>query len=158
VNVKTTLKFVIPAVGVAIWVAIPSSPKEGGVPPAGKYPVAPIGMARTNTTAPCGVDRDASNNIIQALHDRDQEALEGLAERKKAYILTEGTRFEVSDSDANGTAWGFVRSGRYAGETCYILAAVLGAKIEANAEAGVYPPSKTSPTAEEVRKQFGLPK
>ena len=159
-SVATGLKIAIPLVALVIWLVVPSAPKDPSAPTGHSYPVAPIGMARVKVTAPCAVDRAASNNVIQAIHDSDQEAIDGMVERKQVYILTEGTRFEVSDSDANGTAWGFVRSGRYVGETCYILAAVVGAKTElgAKAETGVYPTSKTSPTAEDLRKQFGIPK
>lgn len=95
-----------------------STPNRTSAPPV------PLGMYRTKITAPCAVDRTASNNMIQAIQDRDQEAIDGLAERKQLYILTEGTRFEAS-SDEPPFLWGFVRSGRYSGETCYVLAGVM---------------------------------
>lgn len=83
------------------------------------------GIYQTKITAPCAVDRDAIASMAQAVKDRDQDAIEGLEERKQIYILKEGTRFEVAGAAPVGVAWGFVRSGRYSGENCYAFAKVV---------------------------------
>ena len=74
--------------------------------------------------APCAKSRDANSLVMRAIGENDGEALEGLLARDKIFLLTKGTRFEVSDNSE--PAWGFVRSGRNTGETCYILGGVLG--------------------------------
>lgn len=122
-DLKTTLKFIIPVVALCFWIAVPKDPPPS--PANSTLPPVPLGIHRTKISAPCAVDRTARNNMIQAIRDGDQEAIDGLVERKQAFILTEGTRFEVSSSEPGGIAWGFVRSGRYSGEDCYILGAVV---------------------------------
>lgn len=83
----------------------------------------PTGLMYVKLNAPCAKDRDSNRDVARALRDKDQEALEGLLARGKIFSLTKGTRFEVSDP--GDFAWGFVRSGRNTGETCYILSAFL---------------------------------
>src|SRR5258708_14602558 len=63
-------------------------------PPA--TPSAPLGTFHIKTTAPCAADRVASNNMIQAIGNRDQEAMDGLVARKQVFILAEVTSFEAS--------------------------------------------------------------
>ena len=90
------------------------------VPP---EPYRPTGLVYVATDAPCAKDRDTNATVLRAIREKDGEAVAGLLERGKIFLLTKGTRFEVSDND--GFAWGFVRSGRNTGETCYILSGAL---------------------------------
>ncbi len=83
----------------------------------------PTGLMYVTVDAPCAKDRDSNVSLAQAIRDSDQAALDGLLARGKVLSLTKGTRFDVSTND--DVAWGFIRSGRNTGETCYIFSAVL---------------------------------
>ena len=71
------------------------------------------------------MDRTAAGNMVQALRDGDIPAIAGLVERGKVVILPEGTRFAVSSDEPNGLLWGFIRSGRNAGQDCYVVATMV---------------------------------
>lgn len=77
------------------------------------------------TAARCALNRTAAGNMVQALRDRDLEAIAGLVERKQVFILPEGTRFAVSSDEPGGLLWGFVRSGRNTGQDCYVVATMV---------------------------------
>ena len=80
---------------------------------------------QATTAAPCALDRTAAGNMVQALRDGDIPAIAGLVERGKVVILPEGTRFAVNSDEPNGLLWGFIRSGRNAGQDCYVVATMV---------------------------------
>src|SRR4051794_36502671 len=90
-------------------------------------PKLPDGIYYTTIDAPCALNADALSSLTAAIRDQDQAAIKGLVDRGKLLALAKGTRFEAS-SDEAPWEWGFVRSGRETGRTCYILRFILGAE------------------------------
>jgi hypothetical protein len=88
-------------------------------------PTGPIGIRYLAVNATCAPSQSAAYSMIRALREKDMEAIQGLMDRGKIFMLTVGTRFEVSDYRTAGFAWGFVRSGHEVGRDCYLPTVAL---------------------------------
>lgn len=106
------------------WLSFSISLRQQHLSPVPTTP--PLRIQYATMDVPCGANESAAHAIVAAIRDKDQEALSGLIERGKAFRLVAGTRFEVNDVNRpEGFAWGFIRSGRNVGETCYVALVFL---------------------------------
>jgi hypothetical protein len=83
-----------------------------------------LGTYHIYVQSPCALDLDARRALGNAIAEKDERAMLGLIDRRKAVLLTKDTTFELA-SDENPWAWGFVRSGPETGRECYAVSALL---------------------------------